>query len=354
MSERVYATEVELQELLARHPDLLSADGEPRRWLLIAREFGIASEHDGSERWSVDHLFIDDEAIPTLVEVKRSTDTRIRREVVGQMLDYAANALSHWSVETIRARYEATSPGESPEAAIAAALGADIDLESFWNRVETNLAAGRMRLMFVADVIPNELRAIVEFLNQHMTQVEVLALELRQFVDEEGQHQTLVPALVGETQVARQAKGKRERRDWDRASWLESYREQRGGLEAHIVERLFEWADQHDPPLSVAFGNTPGAGAKVALEGVATGFIAYPGYIELPFARFSRTEPFDRLESRREIQRRLNEIPEVNIPDEKLQKLPSVQIVALSGPDTFGRFVSTIAWVLQEVLAARR
>ena len=28
---------------------------------------------------------------PTLVEVKRSSDTRIRREVVGQMLDYAAN-----------------------------------------------------------------------------------------------------------------------------------------------------------------------------------------------------------------------------------------------------------------------
>jgi len=29
-----------------------------------------------------------------VVEVKRGTDTRIRREVVGQMLDYAANAVS--------------------------------------------------------------------------------------------------------------------------------------------------------------------------------------------------------------------------------------------------------------------
>jgi hypothetical protein len=37
-------------------------------------------------------LIIDQHAIPTLVEVKRSTDTRIRREVVSQMLDYAANA----------------------------------------------------------------------------------------------------------------------------------------------------------------------------------------------------------------------------------------------------------------------
>ena len=31
--------------------------------------------------------------MPTLVEVKRSSDTRIRREVVGQMLHYAANAV---------------------------------------------------------------------------------------------------------------------------------------------------------------------------------------------------------------------------------------------------------------------
>ena len=30
--------------------------------------------------------------IPTLVEVKRGTETRNRREVVGQILDYAANS----------------------------------------------------------------------------------------------------------------------------------------------------------------------------------------------------------------------------------------------------------------------
>ncbi len=43
------------------------------------------------------------------MEVKRSTDMRIRREVVGQMLDYAANALSYWRVETIRGHFEAAT-----------------------------------------------------------------------------------------------------------------------------------------------------------------------------------------------------------------------------------------------------
>jgi hypothetical protein len=42
MSERVYATEAELQELVARHPDLLPPDGEPRRWFRAARSDGAA------------------------------------------------------------------------------------------------------------------------------------------------------------------------------------------------------------------------------------------------------------------------------------------------------------------------
>lgn len=61
----------------------------PRRWLLVSREWGVPREEGGGGHWSLDHLFLDQEGVPTLVEVKRSSDTRLRREVVGQMLDYA-------------------------------------------------------------------------------------------------------------------------------------------------------------------------------------------------------------------------------------------------------------------------
>ena len=71
-------------------------------WLLSKREAELASEQDGASRWSVDHLFLDQDGIPTIVEVKRSRDTRIRREVVGQMLDYAANAVVYWHVKKTR------------------------------------------------------------------------------------------------------------------------------------------------------------------------------------------------------------------------------------------------------------
>ena len=44
--------------------------------------------------------------MPTLVEVKRSSDGRIRREVVGQMLDYAAS-VTNWQADTLRGWFEA-------------------------------------------------------------------------------------------------------------------------------------------------------------------------------------------------------------------------------------------------------
>ena len=110
MEESPYDSETLLQKLLADHPDLLAGDQidveEPRRWLLVSREMAVPGEQDGAGRWSLDHLFLDQDAIPTLIEVKRSSDTRIRREVIGQMLDYAADAVAYWPVEEIRARFE--------------------------------------------------------------------------------------------------------------------------------------------------------------------------------------------------------------------------------------------------------
>ncbi len=184
LAETPYEAEEVLQRLLADYPDLLAGEQidpeNPRRWLLIKREAGVPSDVAGSSRWSIDHLFLDQDAVPTLVEVKRSTDSRIRREVIGQMLDYAANGIVYWSPEAIREQFNAgkTAVGEDPDEVIGAFLE-NGDAESFWQAVKHNLQAGRVRMVFVADVIPHELRRIVEFLNGQMDPAEVIAIEVR-------------------------------------------------------------------------------------------------------------------------------------------------------------------------------
>lgn len=189
-----YDREDILQALVARFPNLLvgdAADGAHQRWLLVGRE-AAPDDEDGGGRWSVDHLFLDQDAVPTLVEVKRAKDTRIRREVVGQVLDYAANAVVYWPIERLRELFvrECERSGSDPEELVAAVLGADGDVEEFWQRADENLRAGRLRLVFVADEIPRELRRVIEFLNGQML-AEVLGIEVRQYVGEG--LKTLVP-----------------------------------------------------------------------------------------------------------------------------------------------------------------
>jgi len=133
------------------------------------------------------------------VEVKRSSDTRIRREVVGQLLEYAAHASAYLSAERLRGRFEAylLEKGSNPDEVLRQFLGGDADPETFWNLVETRLRAGQLRLVFVADEIPPELRRVVEFLNRQMASTEVLAVEVKQYV---GQGlTTLVPRVLGQT-----------------------------------------------------------------------------------------------------------------------------------------------------------
>ena len=222
MAEQPYDSEDLLQGLLARYPSLLAGaqmdPAAPRRWLLVSREAAVPSEEGGANRWAVDHLFLDQEAIPTLVEVKRSSDTRIRREVVGQMLDYAANAVVYWPIEKLRAQFEANCQvqGSDPERLLDDFLGPDADHEEFWQNAKTNLQAGKIRLVFVADEIPTELRRVVEFLNAQMDPAEVLAVEIRQYVGEG--LQTLVPTVVGRTERKGTGRERGERWDWQRFS----------------------------------------------------------------------------------------------------------------------------------------
>jgi len=197
VDEQPFELEDDLQELLAKHPRLL---GNARRWLLVTREKGVADAPDGADRWSLDHLFVDEDAVPTLVEVKRGSNTQIRREVVGQMLDYAANGSRFWTQDEIREAFEREHEGSSEpaDAVLQKFLGEDSTSDEFWSKVATNLDARRMRLVFVADAIPPELVRIVEFLNAHMREyIEVLAVEIKQFKGD-NQTKTLVSRVIGE------------------------------------------------------------------------------------------------------------------------------------------------------------
>ena len=172
--------------------------GDPLRWILIKSQMAI-------EGWAVDLLLIDQESRPTLVEVKRGGNRELRREVVGQMLDYAAQAASIWANGGMRRAFEEgiRETGNNPDDELSERFQSDDDerdpgdfADAFWDSAETYLAANRLRLLFVADEIPDGLERVVKFLNEHTRDnLEVLAVEVKQYPGQFGD--ALVSRVIG-------------------------------------------------------------------------------------------------------------------------------------------------------------
>jgi hypothetical protein len=194
--------EDEMQRLIGDHPEVIADEDGPL--LLVRREQPIADGEAGA-RWSLDHLFVSRDGVPVLVEVKRAVDTRLRREVVGQLLDYAANGNAHWKAGVIAESFAATAAqtGHDPDLKLLEFLDGGMAPDAFWAQVDANFSAGRMKLVFVADAIPRELARIVEFLNEQM-RAEVRAVELSWFTG--GGVTALAPRVIGRTERAAASK----------------------------------------------------------------------------------------------------------------------------------------------------
>lgn len=356
-----FATEDDFQRLLASFPELLAGDQinaqEPRRFFLVAREKGIASEEGGADRWSLDHLFLDQDGVPTLVEVKRGTDTRIRREVVGQMLDYAANSVLYWPVEELRAQWRegCEQEGRDADSVLAEFLGAGMDAEGFWLKVRTNLQAGRIRLLFVADRIPSELRRIVEFLNRQMQPAEVLALELRQY---EGQGlRTLSPIVFGRTEEAAQKKGgsrpPAEKRIWDEKAVLSAI-EERGDTAAFAASRaIANWIRANADEVVLGTNATWGSiGALFQRERAnllalrlwsdATAVVYFQHMLGKPV--------FGDPALRQELLDRLNAVPGIKLPADAVSKRKTIQLSGWT-PETTTGFLAVMDWFMRTLRA---
>jgi hypothetical protein len=346
MRDEPYETEAVLQELLAEHPELLTGDGDAAAgagWLFVRREVPLFDEDERLSAGWLDHLFLDREGIPTLVEVKRGSDARIRREVVGQLLDYAANASACWSADQLRGWFETSC--EDPGATLATMLGAVEDPGEFWGRVETNLAAGRLRLVFVADEIPAGLRRIVEFLSLQMHQTEVIAVDVKQYVARDGQVRTFVPRVHGRTE-----RKVGERRTWTRGSILRELRDRHDDAIAKAAEAIFDWAGRRGLRFWFGAGQKDGsfqAGVDEGLQYLWPFTLYTYGRVEINFQYMARRAPFDDLAKRAELRRRLGQIDGVQLSDHDDMR-PSIPLAMLTSQEALSCFLDALEWAFEQ------
>ncbi len=358
LSETSYISEELLQKLLADNPSLISGSQinslRPRRWLLISREFRVPDDKEANGRWSLDHLFIDQDGIPTLVEVKRSTDTRIRREVIGQILDYAANAVSYWAIEEIIRRFkeQCKSLNRDPFYVLEGFLEGENEPDNFWELTKTNLKAGKIRMLIIADYIPKELQRIIEFLNEQMTPAEFLGLEIKQFSGNDNVR-TLVPRVVGQTTAADKIKGLNKGKDsnWTEETFFSELMAQRGVGEYEIVKQLLNWLK---PQMTKIWYGTGRNGSMVPVFkhlGVEYFLFALwtTGTVEVYFQWHKFRPPFDSEHKRMELLEKLNRINGVSISPDKLSGRPTIPIRVLSDKREYQKFIDVYKWFIEEV-----
>lgn len=360
-----FENEDELQSLVARYPELVarSIDENPDSpgWLLVEREAGITfDEGDARTRWSLDHLCVDADGVPTLIEVKRASDPRIRREVIAQLLDYAASFRADWSGSRLRDSWIATTEraGSDPTQQLSSFLESTDFATSheFWAAVDTNIAANNLRLLIVADEIPGQLRRIIEYLNEQMEHTEVLGVEIRprRGVDAASRRSYSV-SVIGATEQASITKGRPPRQTVEdfRAVMLAH----RGADELDAVNDLVEELEKD--------GGTVSVGTRATNPQLFANFTTGDGntfwpiairpkqgrlYLQLKWLAFR--PGFEREEERAEFRDRIARATGTDMSTGKLNGFPWFPTSLLTDAETRGRVLDEVRWAVDTVCSA--
>lgn len=354
MEPTPFALEADFQNLLADHPALLRlAAGISGDLLLVSQEYGIADGEGGSDRWNIDHLYLTRDAVPVLVEVKRASDTRGRREVVAQMLDYASHGTAFWSGSDIAARFQrtATAQGIDADQRLQDFLN-EADAETFWRQVQANLRSGRIRMVFVSDSIGKELRRIVEWLNEQLRSAEVLAIEISQFSNANGVR-TLVPQLVGATERAESAKAVTAlpvfTSDEDWISAFEATHGPEAGARARqlidVVQALGLLLRRAATAKSLSFRSIDSSGKE---RGIV--YLYESGIIEVAMGYFPMVPGLNDDAWRVALLDRLrNLVPSLKVPAKGIDGYPRLGVGALLPDDTWEGFKSILEDICQRL-----
>lgn len=194
-----FALENELQEILSEHPELIPGVGPAA---MACREFQSAVG-------PADIVVVDEGGEVTVVECKLATNPQIRREIIGQLLDYASR-LWGMDIDDFNRIWSARSAQPL--------LGSDDVGATLREAVAANLAAGRFRLVLAVDEINAPLKRMVEYLNAMSGPgTSVIAVEYRRF--RHGPVEVLMPQQYGQELAESKAIAESQKSWWSEESY---------------------------------------------------------------------------------------------------------------------------------------
>lgn len=114
----------------------------------------------------VDLLFVNNDGLLTLVECKLWKNPEARREVVGQILDYAKE-ISRWTYQHLEDAIGKTQKTSKKSLFQLVSEYSDVDEQDFIDSVSRNLRRGRFLLLIIGDGIRENVEQMAEFLQKY-------------------------------------------------------------------------------------------------------------------------------------------------------------------------------------------
>jgi len=225
-----------LQTILEKHPQIIPGrqinSSDPPKFVLLRREKPVGG-------LSLDHLYVDDKGVLTLLETKLFQNPESRREVVGQIIEYGAYAFKNWKINDLKedAQNYWSKRGKQLDDIIAETFGDDLEIESFWMDVSKNLQQGKIRLLIAGDEIRSKVKRMIEYLNREMQNAEVLGLEFK-FYGNKNRKIVVVPVVIGQTKIITDNGPKK----WTYPMLIEAFKKEKNKLLGERLTKILEWS----------------------------------------------------------------------------------------------------------------
>jgi hypothetical protein len=250
-----FPDENQLQQMLYNSPELIPVRGGPTVAKVFIRECGLPGSG------YTDLLGVDSTGEIYVVECKLATNPEIRREVIGQILEYAAY-LWEMSFEAFDDLFQKKGKMKlSKVLAERAPFGWDFDV--FRSNVSRNLAAGNLNLLIAVDQMNQQLEEIISYLAGRGVGIRLQAIELKVYSHED--FEILAPELHGQLATTPGTNGHKQiARDYE--SFFEDAKRKLKPEEVAILDRLYQTSKGYD--LTWGTGATSGS-FNVRIDGLS-------------------------------------------------------------------------------------
>ncbi len=346
LERSAYLSEDQLQKALAEADNLVPGDAsKAEEAVVFCREFPTTSG-------PIDLVGIGTGGSVTVMECKLARNRQVKREVVGQVLDYAAHL---WGTEADSFLDRFTQlTGEDPFERLRARVAAPSEWDESHARSEVarRLESGQFRLLIAVDEIDIGLRRIIQYVNTRSTrdQIRLVAMQFPLYRSQGAE------VVVTET-YGDELTGAPSQPISTGARWTtEQYRDAFSGNAPLVTlhDRFVEWAGAADVRVVYGRGSVaPSVSFQLWTDSTTWYplFVLWPergGRLEIPLhvlTSDSRPATHDLVDG---LIGRLNEIEGINLPDRATGTKAILATEVFTAP-TMTSFLAPFDWLVAEV-----